>query len=165
MWEALFDNKCLLKAIQQNGLTSEIFFENTLAYSRDNKNLPSFFFVFSENNFSLISGSICNVFPDSITSVKKLLLSTVSVSQWESELAWTVAGWLSVTTLLRTVSLPDPIFFTFIFYSLFNFCWYVRWSFCILNFVVIICNRYRVVKYRLFKYITFTNSFYVYWIR
>ena len=54
---------------------------------------------------------------------------------------------------------------TFIFYSLFNFCWYVRWSFCILNFVVIICNRYRVVKYRLYKYITFTNSFYVYWIR
>ena len=92
MWEALFNNECLLKAMQQNGLTSDIFFENTLVHSRGNKNLPSFFFVFSENNVSQVSGSVSNVFSDSITSVKKLLLSAVSVSQLESEFAWTVAG-------------------------------------------------------------------------
>ena len=91
MWETLFDNECLLKAIQQNGLTSKIVSENTLVHSRGNKNLTTLFFDFLENNFSQISGSI-SVFSDSITSLKKLLLSAVSMSQLESEFAWTVVG-------------------------------------------------------------------------
>ena len=92
MWETLFDNECLLKAIQQNGLTSKIVSENTLVHSRGNKNLTTLFFDFLENNFSQISGCISNVFSDSITSLKKLLLSAVSMSQLESEFAWTVVG-------------------------------------------------------------------------
>ena len=142
-----------------------IFFENTLVHSRGNKNLPSFFFVFSENNFSQTSGSISNVFLDSITSVKK----TIAVGRIIVPIGVGICldcCWMIIShNIAKNCITTGFNFCTFIFYSLFNFCWYVERSFCTLNFVFIICNRYRVVKYRLYKYITFTNSFYVYWIR
>ena len=110
MWEALFDKECLLKAMQQNGLTSEFFLRILLSilvvtriYRRSS--LFSWKITFPKH----LAPSLM-FFWILLLLWKKLLLSAVSLSQLKSEFAWTVVGWLSVTILLRTVSLPDSIF-------------------------------------------------------
>ena len=122
MYGTLFDKECLLKVIQENWLTSGLFFLflflfffNNRVHSRGNKNLPSFLCVFSENSFSQIYDFISNVFSDSVSSVKNILLLTVPVTQLDSEFAGAVVASLSVTTLRRTVSLADPLYFRLFF--------------------------------------------------
>ena len=109
MCEALFDNECLLKAIQQNRLTSEIFFENTPVHSHGNMNLPSFFFVFSENIFSQISGSI---------SIAVGRISVPVGVRIRLDCCCVIIRY----NIAKNCIASGSNIFTFIFYSLFNFC-------------------------------------------
>ena len=103
------------------------------------KNLPPFFYVSSENNFPKISGSISNVFSDSITSVKKTIAVVRNSVPIEVRIRLDCCCMIINHNITKNCITTGSNIFRFIFYSLFNFCWFVRCSFCILNFVAIIC--------------------------